>query len=125
MIYSLICEVIQKLSAKSFVNQNEKAAFSCDNVTLFYWMQFSITQGLQRSHIVFIIQRLILLCLYTGGVSFAFFVPVFEFSLDYAIIWQLHIWLHCLPYLQETQQAKKSVQGLLSLFAFSQQVVNK
>lgn len=60
-------------------------------------MQFSIySQGLQRSRSVFIMQRLILLCLYTGGVSFAFFLPVFEFSLDYVIIWQLHIWLHCL-----------------------------
>lgn len=52
-------------------------------------------------------QRLILLCLYTGGVSFAFFLPVFEFSLDYVIIWQLHIWQHSLRYLQEPQQARK------------------
>lgn len=91
----------------------EKAAFNCDNIIILdntglLDAIFHYSQGLQRSRTVFIMQRLILLCLYTVGVSFAFFLPVFEFSLDYVIIWQPHIWLRCLRYLHCHSRQEKA-----------------
>lgn len=127
MIYLLICEVIQKLSAKSLVNHKESCS-NCENVILFRWMQFSITHKVCKDHVLYLLCRGSSRCACTQEVSVLHSFSLFLNSVLIMSLYGSRIFgcTACdISKSHSRQEKRRSVQGLLSLFAFSQQVVNK
>lgn len=106
---------------------NSKNAAAWGNFQRFCFTHFFITAKVCGDRILYL--WLVLLWLRGGRVRLALLHPVYEFILDYAIKWQAHARLCRPPAISpgshREEGKRQNAPGSPSLFAFSQQVVNK